>query len=97
MEHTPTPWHVGTGGGHASKIIYDAAGDAVADAKTYHGLGAAGEAEANAAFIVQAVNAHAALVAALETMESFFGLSDKPGKVEKAEVRAALKLARGEE
>lgn len=47
------------------------------------------EAEANAAFIVRACNAHDSLVAALTALDEYYGAS---GKVW-AEARAALKLA----
>lgn len=61
-QHTPTPWHVGDG--KAARIIYGQDGYAIADATVYHGRHGGAE-EANAAFIVRAVNAHDDLVAAL--------------------------------
>lgn len=50
--YTPGPWHVG---GKASvPIVYDAAGYAIADARTYHGRHAEGEASANARLMAEA-------------------------------------------
>lgn len=51
VSHTPGPWHVG---GKNGSIVYDAAGNAVADAKTFHGRHDAEVQTANAQLIADA-------------------------------------------
>jgi len=67
-EHTPTPWEVATG--HPSRGLF------VLGPPDEHGyapqiceVDKTEDMEANAAFIVRAVNSHEALVAALEAVE----------------------------
>ena len=88
MNHTPTPWDLRS----SSITVKDNGEDIVAEANG--GLsGTIGEAVANAAFIVQACNAHEALVDALETAEGFRHSSPETWY---PAVAAALKLAKGE-
>lgn len=102
-QHTPTPWHINPA--RPAQILFKGAPGfrstfyRVADAHfTTQGLADTarlGEASANAAFICQAVNSHAALVEALEAVETF--LERNGYDVEQStrfQVRAALKLAK---
>lgn len=100
--HTPTPYHVGEG--KASIIIYDSRGNAIADAKTFHGKHEDGQAEANAAFIVRACNSHAELLEALETLLKQYDIlldelteEEFSGYPEVIAARAALAKAKGEQ
>lgn len=70
--HTKTPWR--TGGEQNPTIIYDGDGWAVASTAVVHvRKNAKYEADANAAFIVRACNAHDELVAALDWALSQIG------------------------
>jgi hypothetical protein len=62
-KYTPGPWHQGKG--QAASIIYGADGWAIANCVVYH-RHAKATAEDTAAYIVRAVNAHEAMVQALE-------------------------------
>ena len=103
MDHTQLPWkidqradthivgandrHVATSGGYASNLP--------ADRETY-----TDENAANAAFIVQAVNAHQALVEALEGLREACEDVYKAGHIPAlpfVQAGNALKKARGEE
>lgn len=87
IEHTPTPWvQVGGGimAGHENPVT-------IADCDRYAPLGLG---LANAAFIVQAVNAHEGLVEALREVASQFDPADyREGSMERRlgdKARAAL-------
>ena len=90
--HTPTPWQAAPlEDGCPALMIYDALGGA-ALAEVFDEI-ADGEPEANAEFLVRAVNAHAALVEALVDMIAITSVHPyNAGRVDKA--RAALKLAK---
>lgn len=64
-EHTPTPWHVGTG--IANRIIYAEDGLAVAD--VFHGRHRGTE-DKNAEFIVRAANNYQGLIDAMDFLVS---------------------------
>lgn len=51
ISHTPGPWHVG---GKNGSIVYDDGGNAVADAKTFHGRHDGDVQAANAQLIADA-------------------------------------------
>lgn len=61
--HTPGPYHVGQG--KAAVIIYDPNGNAIADAKTFHGKHEQGQAAANARLLAAASDM-------LEALEAIF-------------------------
>jgi len=97
MNHTPTPWDLRS----RSITVKDNGEDIVAEANG--GLsGTIGEAVANAAFIVQACNSHAALVAAAEKFLDLCPRMNEDDPVAPAlfdaceQALAALKLATGE-
>lgn len=90
--HTPTPWRVYD---HMPNCIEDAMGNDVFAQAMNKG---SERNEANAAFIVQACNAHDALVAALRDVLSQYLLfvnvnSDEIASAVVAQARAALALA----
>ena len=67
-EHTPTPWEVATG--HPSRGLFVLGPPDEHDwARQVCEVDKAEDMDANAAFIVRAVNAHAALLSALEAVE----------------------------
>lgn len=102
--HTPTPWKIVEGDGmdyNVLQIITDVrehknqVGIANVDIGFEGPLGA--EQPANAAFIVRAVNAHDALVEALESLMGRTFLitgEDKATDLAMAKARAALELAK---
>jgi hypothetical protein len=99
MKHTPTPWHVGS---KVPNYIYARDGlDIIAQCDSANESTRAEE-NANAAHIVRCVNAHDALIAALEgaiiAMERMNDASDEGGLLghEYDACCAALKLAKGE-
>lgn len=70
--HTSTPWRIKNSSSpvaHERVRILGADGESVASSAAYR---SAGEAEANAEFICQAVNAHEALYSALKAIEKQF-------------------------
>jgi hypothetical protein len=75
-QHTPGPWH--TGEGKAAIIVYDAMGNAVCDAKVFHGKRREGESEANARLIASAPNL-------LEAAEGLLSLRNRPSTDEELE------------
>ena len=77
-QHARTPWQVETSS-HGGSNVRDADGNVPAIARVYDSHG---QAKANAALIVRAVNSHAALVAACEKLaERFQDLMDN-GRIE---------------
>lgn len=62
-KHTPTPWHLG---GTKNMIVFAEDGWAIANAVVHHNKSGFEKMEANAAFIVKAVNCHEELICALE-------------------------------
>jgi hypothetical protein len=74
-EHTPTPWNIGISDNGRADWVF-ASGQAIADCEFINDKGVT---EANAAFIVKAVNNHDALVKALEQCAASF--STAPGSV----------------
>ena len=96
MEHTKTPWQVGS----YARIIMD---DGVMIARIVNGEKSSPVSHDKARLIVNCVNAHDALVAALEKL---YAMGEKQRTVYPADgkevgnaysaARAALKLARGE-
>jgi hypothetical protein len=98
MKHTPTPWQIGS---KVPNFIYARDGlDIIAQCDSWNESTRAEE-NANAAHIVRCVNAHDALVAALELCDGY--LTDAMRLREHARTRevwesarAALKLAKGE-
>jgi hypothetical protein len=96
MKHTPTPWHIGS---KVPNFIYARDGlDIIAQCDSANESTRAEE-NANAAHIVRCVNAHDALVAALDNLLNVDRSDpDFCETVERYErqARAALKLAKGE-
>lgn len=88
--HTPTPWHVGMR--QADRIVYDAQGWAIANATVYHAKGD-GEPLENAKFIVEACNAHDALVAACERVLRSIEWSTTEDRMTAEEQAATLRNA----
>lgn len=84
-KHTPAPWHAENG-----TIYSQYATIGSAHGKTRNDA----ENDANAAFIVRAVNAHDALVEALEEFIGSHATFSVPSIAAKA--RAALRAAKGE-
>lgn len=95
-QHTPTPWIVSKRNAGAIPLHFQPPevlgrnGDMCVATQ----LGNGKEAEANAEFIVRAVNSHDALVAALETLLQKCRVRN--GQLELDQARAALALAKGE-
>lgn len=94
--HTPTPWHSRGTAGHEMHGQHSIWGEDGKDiAIVYDG-------EANAACIVRAVNAHEALIQALDDLTYAFAhpiMQGKPQRLCEDQLRAAsaaLRLARGE-
>lgn len=105
QQHTPTPWvrPVGTdyliGGNGHNGPIYIATIESATAPNRHHYTAPKERAEANAAFIVRACNAHEALVAVAEQAEAWADeLGDDSGGAIafRNKIRDALKLARGE-
>ena len=90
MEHSPTPWRVNVSALEYLEIRSDGENGQIC------GCGEVDSEidQANAAFIVQAVNAHDALVEALEEARDYLPHHDDPALTQK--VDAALALAKGE-
>ena len=89
-EHTPIPWAIGEDGD-----VFNAEQSACI-AKVCGAADGIAEAEANAALIVQAVNSHNELVAALETAVNI-APNDMLATVWGNEARAALAKAKGDQ
>lgn len=93
--HTPTPWHL-----HNSETIDGPKGEWIATVKPILPGARLGEAAANAALIVRAVNSHAALVEALSEVLALYDCGGDfyiPYDVATkrlGRIRAALKLAK---
>jgi hypothetical protein len=97
MEHTKTPWHIGI---FSELRISGADGIGIAQLSEISPRRDYNESVANAAHIVRCVNAHDALVAALEQCLPYVDLYRRmalgEGNVAALNSRAALKLARCE-
>jgi len=97
--HTPTPWKFEDEYVRADALNGDEGGNIVADVYTRPSHSHSPEMEANAAFIVRAVNAHDALVEALEIMVgSYEDRQCWPGKKDVLldKMNAVLALAKGD-
>ena len=81
---TPLPYHVGMR--QAARIIYDAKGNAVADATVYHGHSDGAEVLANARYIAHAANTYPRAVQVL--IQCAF--SDMSAEVMRQKLRALL-------
>lgn len=86
--HTPTPWNVTRDENHVRALIRDAGFMRVAECGRAF---VPGIAEANAAFIVRACNAHDELVAALRKVEHT--ITGTPAVLCLGTIRAALAKA----
>ena len=94
QRHTPTPWDIAA---HMTYTIADAQGRVIASTRTLSFLNTE-EAISNARFIVQAVNAHEALLAALQVLVVtphilYYLEANDPMALEQA--RAAIAKAKG--
>ena len=83
-KHTPVPWFVGEG-----NFIEDEQGNTIADPRCMNPTEDHEEMEANAEFIVRAVNCHDELVAQLERMCTYY----EPGET-RPEAVGKIKAAR---
>jgi hypothetical protein len=98
-EHTPTPWHQGSSMHGDRKHMIFAEGYALCicepDQRDRASAGERALQEANAAFIVKAVNLHGELVSALEKYVSWWDRNPdaKAGGIAIADARAALAKA----
>lgn len=97
-EHTPTPWRLPKVPAEApdATIVCDADGGSIADCTPAGPWIPEEQAEANAAFIVRAVNSHDALVKAIHDYLAVFdrcGGSESVSAQEFADARAAMGAA----
>ena len=79
-KHTPGPWHAGAD----ARIVYDAAGWAIANAITFHGKHGAHDAYGNGRLIAAAPDLLAMLVDAHDIIDAI-------GQPETAEVAARMR------
>jgi len=97
MKHTPTPWHFTKEVDEMGNPVWDITTDPVDDGWIIaHTLTQSKEDKANASFIVRAVNAHEALVEALEAALNMLDNGTKPSFQSLNKMNEALKLAKGE-
>lgn len=98
-EHTPGPWHTGDGT-MGRRIVYDARGMAIADAKLFHGKRASGEDFANARLIAAAPDLLLALQMAMPALDSVRAQFPRHPSDDSIDVvaaaRAAIRKATGE-
>ena len=96
-KHTPTPWHVEST--RYGPYVSSETDMVVAECSQRCGNKPREQADANAALIVRAVNAHEQMVGALESVAQAFAVEHIaeviPPSVA-AKVKAALRAARGE-
>jgi hypothetical protein len=93
QKHTPTPWRLGPFHKKDGSVAIHAKGESVFHMAPF--ASSEERAEANAAFIVKAVNAHEGLVKALERAITYIELTcDEEAGEEAAEAKHDLDMAR---